>query len=36
MRERIVLYGGELRAGPRVGGGWTVEEWLPVREHAMT
>jgi len=30
LRERIELYGGELGAGPRPGGGWLVRARLPV------
>jgi signal transduction histidine kinase len=30
MRERVALFGGELRAGPRPGGGFTVSAWLPA------
>jgi signal transduction histidine kinase len=30
LRERIALYGGELDAGPRAGGGWLVRARLPV------
>jgi signal transduction histidine kinase len=30
LRERIALYGGELDARPRPGGGWLVRAWLPV------
>jgi signal transduction histidine kinase len=32
MRERVALFGGELRAGPRPGGGFTVTAWLPAGE----
>ena len=31
MRERVAMFGGELHAGPRVGGGWTVRARLPIR-----
>ncbi len=30
LRERIALYGGELDAGPRSGGGWVVRARFPV------
>jgi signal transduction histidine kinase len=30
MRERAALYGGELQAGPRPGGGWLVTARIPV------
>jgi len=32
MRERVALFGGDLRAGPRPGGGFTVRAWLPAGE----
>lgn len=30
MRERVALVGGELAAGPRDGGGWSVRATLPL------
>jgi signal transduction histidine kinase len=30
LRERIALYGGELDAGPKRGGGWVVRARFPV------
>jgi signal transduction histidine kinase len=30
MRERVALYGGELDAGSRSGGGYGVRAWIPV------
>jgi signal transduction histidine kinase len=30
MRERAMLYGGELEAAPRPEGGWAVRARLPV------
>ena len=32
MRERVALFGGDLRAGPRSGGGFTVCARLPTSE----
>ena len=34
LRERIGLYGGELDAGPRPGGGWRVRARIPVEGSA--
>jgi signal transduction histidine kinase len=30
LRERMALYGGELEAGPRQGGGWLVRARIPA------
>ncbi len=30
LRERIAVYGGELDAGPRPGGGWRLAAWIPL------
>jgi signal transduction histidine kinase len=30
LRERLGLYGGELDAGPRPGGGWRVRAIIPL------
>jgi signal transduction histidine kinase len=34
MRERVTLYGGELTAGPRDGGGFEVRARFPLRQEA--
>ncbi|MDL4774021.1 sensor histidine kinase [Actinomadura xylanilytica] len=36
MRERAAVYGGEVRAGPRPGGGFEVSARVPVREEVRT
>ena len=33
IRERVALYGGELRTGPRLGGGYRVYAKIPVDHH---
>ncbi|OWY59759.1 hypothetical protein B7486_72840 [cyanobacterium TDX16] len=35
MRERVELFGGELHAGPRPGGGFVVRVHLPL-DHPAT
>ncbi|MQY05949.1 hypothetical protein ACRB68_40290 [Actinomadura sp. RB68] len=34
MRERVAVYGGQVRAAPRAGGGFEVAARIPVREEA--
>ncbi len=36
MRERVGAIGGDIEAGPRVGGGWRVRVRLPIDQHAVT
>ena len=36
LRERIALYGGELDAGPRPGGGWRLRASFPVEPLAAS
>ena len=35
MRERVGVFGGELTAGPRAGGGFVVRARLPLAEAAV-
>jgi signal transduction histidine kinase len=34
LRERVAVFGGELEAGSREGGGFTVHAWLPIEQAA--
>jgi signal transduction histidine kinase len=34
MRERALVFGGSLDAGPRPGGGWQVTARIPLAEDA--
>jgi signal transduction histidine kinase len=36
MRERVAVYGGTVRSGPKVGGGYEVVVQLPTTEKART
>ncbi len=36
MRERAAVFGGQVSAGPRPGGGWQVRTVLPFTEDAMS
>src|SRR6185295_6227457 len=36
MRERVALYGGTLRIGPRPGGGFRVYAKIPVEQGSAT
>jgi signal transduction histidine kinase len=36
MRERVALYGGELRAGRPRGGGFAVRATIPLDRKAVT
>jgi signal transduction histidine kinase len=35
LRERVGLYGGELDAGPRPGGGWRVRAVIPLADQQL-
>ncbi len=34
LRERVAIYGGDLDAGPRPGGGWRVSAMIPLESVA--
>jgi signal transduction histidine kinase len=34
LRERLALYGGNMDAGPRPGGGWRLRATIPLPDHA--
>ena len=36
MRERLRVFGGDVRCGPREGGGWEVAASLPLERHPVS
>jgi signal transduction histidine kinase len=35
MQERLRVFGGHVRSGPRAGGGWEVAARLPLERHPV-